>query len=69
MFTLLQPEGMAVLMVGDAELSGRRIAADVQLNTLASASGLVVKAVASAPRRDYRGGPDRLEHLVALAPR
>jgi hypothetical protein len=67
--SVLHPEGVAVLMVGDAELSGKRIRADEQLTALASASGLQMKAVASAPRRDYRGGPDRFEHLVALTPR
>ncbi|HEY1100546.1 MAG TPA: hypothetical protein VGF99_16515 [Myxococcota bacterium] len=63
---VLHPEGVAVLLVGDAELSGRRIAADQQLQALATSSGLDVRAVASAPRRDHRGGPDRHEHLVAL---
>ena len=63
---VLHPEGIAILMVGDAELSGKRVQADEQLKALSTASGLVMKAVASAPRRDYRGGPDRYEHLVAM---
>jgi SAM-dependent methyltransferase len=66
--TVLRPEGLAVLLVGDADLAGERVAADVQLERLAPASELEFVAVASQPRRDWRGGPARREHLVALRP-
>jgi len=64
--TLLRPDGVAVLLVGDGEIGGDRVAADLQLDTLAPVSGLEFLAVASQPRRDWRGGMPRREHLVAL---
>lgn len=67
----LAEPGTAVLVVGDGEIDGVRIPADEQLTRLAPAADLEVVATAAAPRPDWRGGPDRLEHLVALrrAPR
>ena len=66
---LLAPEGVAVFLVGDAELGGAREPADVQLGRLVDAAELEVVAVASQPRPDWRGGPPRREHLVAMRPR
>jgi adenine-specific DNA methylase len=63
---LLAPEGVAVFLVGDAELDGVREPADAQLERLAEAAELELVAVASQPRPDWRGGPPRREHLVAL---
>ncbi|KIG18816.1 putative modification methylase [Enhygromyxa salina] len=63
---LLRPDAVAVLLVGDAELGGERIAADSQLERLAPAAELEFLAAASQPRPDWRGGPPRREHLVAL---
>ena len=63
---LMQPEGLAVLLVGDAEVAGDRVSADVQLERLAPAAELEFVAVASQPRPDWRKGSDRNEHLVAL---
>jgi hypothetical protein len=63
---LLQPEGVAVLLVGDAEIGGDRVPADVQLERLAPEAELEFLAAASQPRPDWRRGPDRREHLVAL---
>lgn len=63
---LLQPDGVAVLLVGDAEIGGDRVPADVQLEKLAPEAELEFLAVASQPRPDWRRGPDRREHLVAL---
>ncbi|PRQ02905.1 DNA methylase [Enhygromyxa salina] len=63
---LLRPEGVAVLLVGDAEVAGQRVAADAQLERLAPDAELVVVAVASQARPDWRGGRPRSEHLVAL---
>lgn len=64
--TVLRPEGIAVLLVGDGEIAGRRIAADRQLETLAPRYAFELLAVASQPRPDWRGGMPRREHLVAL---
>lgn len=63
---LLQPEGVAVLLVGDGDIAGSRVAADAQLQRLAPLAQLELVAVASQTRPDWRGGPDRREHLVAL---
>jgi DNA modification methylase len=63
---LLRPEGLAVLLVGDAEVAGDRVSADEQLERLAPAAELSFVAAASQPRPDWRRGPDRREHLVAL---
>ncbi|MFO7566046.1 MAG: DNA methyltransferase [Enhygromyxa sp.] len=65
---LLEAEGVAVLLVGDAQLGDAREPADAQLERLAEAAELAVVAVASQPRPDWRGGPPRREHLVALRP-
>jgi hypothetical protein len=62
----LSDDGIAVLLMGDGQLQGVRIPADAQLERLAPAAGLAFAAAASAPRPDWRGGPPREEHLVAL---
>lgn len=64
--SLLAPEGVAVLLVGDAEVGGVREPADAQLERLAGSAELQLLAVASQPRTDWRGGPARREHLVAM---
>jgi hypothetical protein len=63
---LLRPDGVAVLLVGDAEIGADRVLADVQLERLAPEAELEFLAAASQPRPDWRQGPDRREHLVAL---
>ncbi len=63
---VLSPRGRVVLLVGDAEVGGRRIAADRQLEVLAGRAGLEVVASASQRRPDWEGGAPRREHLVAL---
>ena len=62
----LSDDGLAVLLMGDGQMQGVRIAADLQLERLAPGAGLVFAAAASAPRPDWRGGPPREEHLVAF---
>jgi hypothetical protein len=62
----LADDGLAILLMGDGHLQGARIAADLQIERLATDAGLVFAAAASAPRPDWRGGPPREEHLVAL---
>lgn len=63
----LAREGLAVLVMGDAQLDGERVRADEQIERLAPRAGLRLVASASAPRFDARGGPPREEHLLALA--
>jgi hypothetical protein len=65
--SVLAPEGICVLLVGDAELAGERLAADRHLERIAPDAGLEPVAVATQTRPDRRGGPPRGEHLVALA--
>jgi len=66
MAELLGPEGVAVLLVGDAEIGGQRVAADEQLERLAPEAGLEFMAAASQHRADRRGKAPRTEHLVGL---
>ncbi len=66
MSKVLSPKGRIVLLVGDAQIDGRRIPADRQLAELAKEVGLEVVASASQSRPDWGGGPPRREHLVAL---
>jgi len=66
---VLSPRGRVVMLVGDAEVGGRRIAADRQLEVLADRAGLELVASASQRRPDWEGGAPRREHLVAMLPR
>jgi SAM-dependent methyltransferase len=61
---VLAPQGIAVLLLGDAELDGKRI--DARAHVARIAAPLSVRATASAPRPDWRGGAPRAEHLIAL---
>lgn len=63
---LLAPEGVAVLLVGDAQIGDLREPADAQLERLAKPAELELVAVASQARPDWRGDSPRSEHLVAL---
>ncbi|MGD8858827.1 MAG: DNA methyltransferase [Myxococcales bacterium] len=56
-----------VLLLGDAELDGRRVDAAEQVERLAPRAGLELRAAVSQPRRDARGGPRRREHLLLLS--
>jgi hypothetical protein len=66
MSSVLDPRGLAILLMGDGVLEARRVAADEHIARLCGAAGLDVVATAAAPRTDWRGGPDRQEHLIAL---
>lgn len=63
---VLDDDGLAVLVLGDGVVEGQRIAADQHIASLCKDAGLEIAATASAPRTDWRGGPDREEHLIAL---
>lgn len=72
----LHDDGLAIVVVGDADLDGERVDAARHLEAIAPKVSMEVVAVASAPRPDFlRRGPKdpgrgpRLEHLVALAHR
>nr|WP_255216523.1 hypothetical protein [Pseudenhygromyxa sp. WMMC2535] len=64
--TLMRDDAVAIFLVGDAEVGGRRVEADRQLERLAPKAELSFLAAASSPRPDWRGGRERREHLVAL---
>jgi hypothetical protein len=57
-----------ILWMGDAELTGQRISADEQVAGLAPGAGFTLVAAAAQSRPNLRGGPDRFEHLLLLAP-
>ena len=72
----LHADGLAIVVVGDADLDGERVDAARHIEAIAPKVSMEVVAVASAPRPDFlRRGPKdpgrgpRLEHLVALAHR
>lgn len=68
MARVLSPGGLAILLVGDAQVGRRRIEADAQLEHLAPRAGLRFLAAASQVRPDWQGGKARAEHLVVLGP-
>jgi hypothetical protein len=63
---VMVPGGVAVFLVGDAQLGEERVAADRQLRKLAERSGFGYVASASQPRPDFTGRGTREEHLVLL---
>ena len=64
---VVRPGSHVVLLVGDGQLHGERVAADRQLEGLAPRARLEVVAVASQNRPDWTGKAMRKEHLVQLA--
>lgn len=64
---VIRPGSHVVLLVGDGQLGGERVAADRQLEGLAPRARLEVVAVASQKRPDWTGRGVRKEHLVQLA--
>ncbi len=70
----LHDEGLAILVVGDADLDGERVDAASHLEAIAPKVSLQVVAAAKAPRPDFlrrgpKDAPPRHEHVVALAHR
>jgi hypothetical protein len=61
-----QDHALLLLLCGDGEIGDRRIDANEQLRRLAPRAGLRWLGAASQLRDDFRGGPPRGEHLVAL---
>lgn len=66
MASVLEHTGQCVLLVGDAEIGGKRVNAAKQLERLAPEHGLRAVGWASQRRTDWRGGEPRAEHLVLL---
>ncbi|HEX4352331.1 MAG TPA: DNA methyltransferase [Polyangiales bacterium] len=66
---VLANDGRLILWLGDADVSGRRIAADQQIARLAPEADFELLASATQARRDARGGAPRGEHLLLLEPR
>ena len=69
MRSVLAPQGRVLLWLGDAEVSGQRVAADEQIGALAPHAALELIACAAQPRADARGVRARHERLLLLAPR
>lgn len=67
MHAVLRDDGCVVLLMGDAELGGKRIDAHQQLARLSKHAGLRAVAGAAQMRPDFRGGAPRREHLIMLA--
>lgn len=64
----MKPSGGVVLLIGDAQIGGRRVPADLQVRELAEGAGLELVAGASEARPDFTGGEPRREHLLLLRP-
>jgi hypothetical protein len=63
------PASRVALVIGDAQLGGRRLDAHDHVLALAPDVGLRPIAAASEERPDHLGGPPRREHVMVLAPR
>lgn len=66
---VLVKDGWLFLWMGDGQHGDERVPADALIGGLAEEHGFVPLAVASQPRRDFRGGAPREEHLMALRAR
>ncbi len=66
MESVLDDQGQIVLLMGDAEIAGRRVDVVPQLQRLSEPLGLRVVAWATQRRKDWKGGNPRGEHLVLL---
>lgn len=60
------PEGLIVLLIGDAQVGRRRVDAGQQIRRIAPELELKVVASARQERPDQRGGRPRGEHLLAI---
>jgi hypothetical protein len=66
---VLVDDGWLFLWMGDGQHGQERVAADALVGELAEQAGFEPLAAASQPRLDFRGGPPRAEHLMALRAR
>jgi len=65
---VLSRDGWLVMLMGDGQHGDERVPADGLVEELAEGADLEPVAIASQPRPDFRGGPPRYEHLMALRP-
>jgi DNA modification methylase len=65
--SVLRDGGCIVLLIGDGDLGGKRVDAHQQLARLAKHANLRAVAGAAQIRTDFRGGPERREHLLMLS--
>lgn len=65
---VVREDAIVILVIGDAEIARQRISPIDQLDALAPRAGLRLIAGASEEKPDFRGGPPREEHVLALAP-
>jgi hypothetical protein len=63
---VLAAQGQVVLLIGDAEVGGRRIDARAQIESLAEGAGLRLVATAAQTRKDYLDQRPRREYLLLL---
>ena len=63
---VVRPGGRVLLIMGDGEVGGTRIAADQQLEGMAPSIGLRFLASASETRPDRLGGDPRQEHILVF---
>jgi hypothetical protein len=69
MRSVLSRDGLAILLMGDGQHGGERVAADQLIEQLSEDAGFEPLALASQPRPDFHGGIPRYEHLMALRAR
>jgi len=65
---VLSRDGLLVMQMGDGQHGDERVPADRLVEQLADDADLEPVAIASQARPDFRGGPPRYEHLMALRP-
>ncbi|MFT3927128.1 MAG: hypothetical protein QM778_31570 [Myxococcales bacterium] len=66
MHQVMRRDALLVMLMGDGEHAGVRVPADVLVAEIADEVGFEPLAVATQARPDFRGGPLRGEHLMAL---
>jgi hypothetical protein len=65
---VIADDGLVIFVIGDADFGGARVPALDQLDYLAPMEGLRLLAGASEAKHDFRGGPPREEHVIAMTP-
>ncbi len=66
---VMRQDALLVMLMGDGEHAGERVPADALVADVASEFGFEPLAVATQTRPDFRRGPARGEHLMALRKR
>jgi hypothetical protein len=66
---VMRRDAFLVMLMGDAQYGRERVPADELVGEIAEDAGFTPVAVASQLRPEFRAGPPRQEHLMALAAR